>query len=128
MLWYSASASRPSCGPASQVLSVGPIEVLETSTVRPSRTRNHPPPEEPPVIVQPIRYIVGRVVAREHRPGASRHLNIPRPLEGGAAGEPPAPMLPAAAADGAEKSTSRAAPTVSSRDLPPCSGCTCSTA
>lgn len=86
MFWYSASASGPSLGPASQVWSSGPIEVFDTRTVSPFATRNQPPPDEPPVIVQPMRYMSGRFGASEKRPGVSRHLNIRSPLYGGAAG------------------------------------------
>ena len=80
MFWYIASASGPSCGPASQVFSSGPIEVFETSLVSPPTTRNQPPPDEPPVMEQPMRYIVGSDGLSDSRPGRSTHLNISRPL------------------------------------------------
>ncbi|PBC95661.1 hypothetical protein BX281_3637 [Streptomyces sp. Ag82_O1-15] len=86
MFSQSACGPLPSCGPASQVLPAGPIEVFETSSVLPPTTRNQPPPEEPPVIVQPMRYIVGRLGFSDSRPGRSTHSNIFRPLYGGAAG------------------------------------------
>ena len=57
---YTPLASSPSRGPASQPAVTGPIEVLETSAGLPSEpVATQPPPEEPPVMVQPMRYIVG---------------------------------------------------------------------
>ena len=65
---------------------VGPIEVFDTSSVLPFTTRNQPPPDEPPVRVQPMRYIVGGYASSESRPGRSMQWNIFRSLYGGAAG------------------------------------------
>ncbi len=74
-------------GPASQPAVTGPMEVLETSASLPSPTfLNQPPPDEPPVIVQPMRYIVGVAGLIDSRPGRSTHLCMIRPSYGGAAG------------------------------------------
>lgn len=47
---------------------------------------NQPPPEEPPVMVQPIRYIVGWSALTERRPGGPTHPNMRVPSKGSAAG------------------------------------------
>jgi GTP-binding protein HflX len=76
----SCCASLSSRGPASQPEVTGPIEVLETSASFPSGcSANQPPPEEPPVMVQPIRHIVGVPGAMDSRPGRSTHLCMRAP-------------------------------------------------
>lgn len=51
-----ALAAEPRRGPASQAAGCGPIELTETSSGSPFLPfMNQPPPEEPPVMVQPIR-------------------------------------------------------------------------
>lgn len=74
-------------GPASQPAEIGPIEVFETRAGLPSwPAATQPPPDEPPVIVQPMRYIVGSSWRTERRPGLSWHRNSFWPSNGGAAG------------------------------------------
>ncbi|MFD0349391.1 hypothetical protein ACFQ0M_31860 [Kitasatospora aburaviensis] len=46
-----------------------PIELTLIRFGLPSLVMNQPPPLEPPVMVQPITYIGGRVWSKESRPG-----------------------------------------------------------
>src|ERR1051325_3290546 len=102
-------ASSPKRGPASQPAVTGPMEVFETSAGLPSwPVATQPPPEEPPVIEQPMRYIVGSSWARERRPGLSWHWNIFWPSYGAAAGKPVAVMPEILGTAGALNSTGRA--------------------
>lgn len=85
--WYTPSASLPSRGPASQPALTGPMEVLDTSAGAPSEpVATQPPPDEPPVMVHPMRYIVGSDSTSENRPGLSVHWYIVSPSYGAPAG------------------------------------------
>src|SRR5262249_2119928 len=104
---------------------------LETSATLPSApVSTQPPPDAPPVIVHPIRYIVGAAASTDSRPGLSAHWYSSDPSYGFAAGYPVAVMLDTFGTAGASKFTGNAEPTVSSSDLPPlpCSGVTWITA
>ena len=97
------------------------MEVLDTSAGLPSEpVATQPPPDEPPVMVQPMRYIVG-VGLGEREPARLVDALVHRLRRRTAAppGSPVAVMLPISGTAGASKSTGSAEPTVSSRDLPP---------
>lgn len=80
-------ASGPRWGPADQRAGRGPIDMLETSTGLPSvPLMNQGPPEEPPVMVQPIRYMVGFLASIDRRVGLSVHCCCAAPSNGASAG------------------------------------------
>ncbi|CAM5391007.1 hypothetical protein SVIOM74S_09597 [Streptomyces violarus] len=61
--------------------------MLDTSAGSPSEPgATQPPPDEPPVMVQPMRYIVGSEAVTDSRPGRSWHRYSFCPSYGGAAG------------------------------------------